>query len=204
MRTLFNTTKPELFFWIIKYVMIKIEPIQDKHLDMLQDFCDKCKELGYENNSSFRAMKLLWCKSQGEYWCAVKNNEIIAVAGCHPLPEVGPNAWRILFRGCELPGTDTFRGLGKGDWNSLTQREFIPIFINWCPSSELYMTTNVDHEHSNGKAARNHRLMGLLAKQGILTDCGELELFYTKQNLWRLNIDEYTRRRERIKHNYVD
>lgn len=183
--------------------MIKIEPIQDKHLDMLQDFCNKCKKLGYENNSSFRAMKLLWCKTQGEYWCAVKDREIIAVAGCHPLPEVGPDAWRIMFRGCELPHTDNFKGLGKGDWNSLTQREFIPLMIKHIPSNELYITTNTKHDHSNGKAARNHRLMGLLAKQKILDNYGDIMLYYTEQTLWRLNIEEYLKRRERIKGNYV-
>ena len=180
-----------------------IKTIGSKELNMLQEFCDNCKKLGYKNNSSFEAMKLLWCKSEGEYWCAIKDSRIIAVAGCHPLPEVGDNAWRIMFRGCELPGNDTFKGLGKGDWNSITQREFIPLMIQWIPSNELYITTNIDNEHSNGKAARNHRLMGLLAKQGILNNCGDMMLNDVNQTIWKLNIDEYTRRRERIKGNYV-
>jgi len=182
---------------------MKIEVLQDKHLDMLQVFCNKCKELGYQNNQSFQAMKLLWCKSQGEYFCAVKNNEIVAVAGCHPLPEVSPTAWRIMFRGCELPMQDTFTGLGKGDWNSITQREMIPKFIEYCPTDELYITTNTYHEHSNGKAARNHKLMGLLARQGILDKYGEMMLYYTEQTVWKLNIEEYTRRRNKLKGRYV-
>lgn len=182
---------------------MKIEVLQDKHLDMLQVFCNKCKELGYQNNQSFQAMKLLWCKSQGEYFCAVKDNEIVAVAGCHPLPEVSPNAWRIMFRGCELPMQDTFTGLGKGDWNSITQREMIPKFIEYCPTDELYITTNTYHEHSNGKAARNHKLMGLLARQGILDKHGEMMLYYTEQTVWKLNIEEYTRRRNKLKGRYV-
>ena len=37
-------------------------------------------------------------------------------------------AWRILFRGCELPNKDVFKGMGKGDWNSITQREIIPFY----------------------------------------------------------------------------
>lgn len=183
--------------------MIKIEKIQDKHLDMLLQFCQECNSLGYKNNSSLTAMKLLWCKSIGEYWCGIKHNRIIAVAGAHPLPEVGNDAWRILFRGCELPHTDTFKGLGKGDWNSLTQREFIPIMIDHIPSRHLYLTTNIDNEHSNGKASRNHRLMTLLGKQGILEDKGNINLYYTNQNLWKLDIDEYLKRRERIKGKYV-
>lgn len=183
---------------------MKIIPIQQKHLTHLEVFCKKCNALGYQNNSSLNAMKFEWCKDVGEYFCAIKNNEIVAVAGCHPLPEVSPNAWRILFRGCELPGNDTFKGLGKGDWNSITQREFIPKFIEHCPTNELYITTNISHEHSNGKAARNHRLMGLLAKQGILDKHSDMMLYYTHQTVWKLNIEEYTKRRERLTGKYVD
>lgn len=182
---------------------MKIEIIQDKHLDMLQEFCNECKSLGYDNNSSFCNMKLLWCKKWGEYWCAIKDNKIIAVAGCHPLPEVSETAWRIMFRGCELPNHDTFKGLGKGDWNSITQREFIPLMIDWTSSNELYITTNINRDHSNGKAVRNHRLMSLLEKQKILDNCGNIMLYYTEQTLWRLNIKEYIKRRKRIKGKYV-
>ncbi len=180
-----------------------IVPLIDELIPELEIFCDKAKELGYTNNSSLKAMKYEWCKEQGEYFCAIRDDDIVAVAGCHPLPEVGPNAWRIMFRGCELPQTDTFKGLGKGDWNSITQREMIPRFIEWCPSDELYLTTNTDHEHSNGKASRNHRLMGLLAKQGILDYNGRMILYQTEQALWKLNIDEYTNRRSRLKGKYV-
>ena len=180
-----------------------IVPLIDELIPELEIFCDKAKELGYTNNSSLKAMKYEWCKEQGEYFCAIRDDDIVAVAGCHPLPEVGPNAWRIMFRGCELPQTDTFKGLGKGDWNSITQREMIPRFIEWCPSDELYLTTNTDHEHSNGKASRNHRLMGLLAKQGILDYNGRMILYQTEQALWKLNIDEYTNRRSKLKGKYV-
>jgi hypothetical protein len=182
---------------------MKIVPITNELLPKLETFCNKAKELKYENNISLKAMKYEWCKEQGKWFCAILNEEIIAVAGCHPLPEVGPNAWRIMFRGCELPQTDTFKGLGKGDWNSISQREMIPKFIDWCPTDELYITTNIDHEHSNGKASRNHRLMGLLAKQKILDKHSDMVLYYTKQTVWKLNISEYTNRRNRLKGNYV-
>ena len=182
---------------------MKIVPITDELLPKLETFCKEAEELGYTNNSSLKAMKYEWCKEQGEYFCAIENDDIIAVAGCHPLPEVSEKAWRILFRGCELPQRDVFKGLGKGDWNSITQREFIPRFIEWCPSDELYLTTNVYYEHSNGKAARNHRLMGLLAKQGILDYQGRVFLYQTEQAVWKLNIDEYTKRRNKLKGKYV-
>ena len=182
---------------------MQIKIITDELVPALELFCKKATQFKYENNSSLKAMKFDWCKEQGEYFCAIKDNEIVAVAGCHPLPEVNSNAWRILFRGCELPMQDTFRGLGKGDWNSITQREMIPKFIEYCPTDELYITTNTYHEHSNGKAARNHKLMGLLDRQGILDKHSEMMLYYTEQTVWKLNIEEYTRRRNKLKGRYV-
>tara|TARA_Y100000114_G_scaffold62940_2_gene57680 strand:+ start:13098 stop:13649 length:552 start_codon:yes stop_codon:yes gene_type:complete len=182
---------------------VKITTLTDDLKPKLESFCKKAEALGYENNSSLDAMKYDWCKEIGRWLCAIEDNEIIAVAGSHPLPEVSKNAWRIMFRGCELPQTDNFKGLGKGDWNSITQREMIPIFIDWCPSNELYITTNIYHEHSNGKAARNHKLMGLLAKQKILDKHSEMILYYTEQAVWKLNIEEYQRRRNMLGGKYV-
>ena len=187
-------TKPQL-----NASQIRIVPITSSLMPALELFCDKAKKLGYENNSSIEAMKLDWCAEQGKWFCAIKNREIIAVGGCHPLLEVGPNAWRILFRGCELPNKDSHKGLSKYNWYSVTWREFIPAFIEWCPSNELYITTNTDNDHSFGKASRNHKLMGLLAKQNILENCGIKNLYYTDQTVWKLNIDEYTRRRKEIR-----
>lgn len=183
---------------------MKIVQITDDLLPKLEVFCNTCKQLGYVNNSSFQSMKLDWCREVGEYWCAVDNNKIVAVAGCHPLPEVSNNAWRILFRGCELPFIDNFKGLGKAQWNSLTFREFVPIFVNRLATKDLYITTNIDHDHSNGKATRNHRTMTLMSKQKILDNCGEIMLYYTKQNLWKLNKLEYISRRKQLKNVYVD
>ena len=79
----------------------------------------------------------------------------------------------------------------------------IPKFINYCPTDKIYITTNIDHEHSNGKSTRNHRLMGLLAKQGILDWHSDITLYYTEQTVWKLNIAEYTRRRNLIGGEYV-
>ena len=69
-----------------------ITTINDELIPKLETFCASAKKLGYENNSSLKAMKFDWCKQNGEFFCAIDNDKIIAVAGCHPLPEVGPNA----------------------------------------------------------------------------------------------------------------
>jgi len=174
--------------------IFNIKPITNQLHSKLQIFCDKCKDLGYTNNSSFKSMKLEWCKDWGEYYCAIKDDEIVAVGGCHPLPEINENGWRINFRGCELPGASPYKGLNKGNWNTITWRDFIPVFIDYCPTDNLYITTNISNEHS-GKALRNHKLMGLLAKQGILDKVSDTILYYTEQTIWKLNVQEYVKRR---------
>ncbi len=184
---------------------MQITIIEDKHLPALEIFCNKCTELGYVNNSSIESMKLEWCKANGEYFCAIKDNEIIAVAGCHRFQQMNrwyENPWRILFRGCELPRTDTFKGLGKGDWNSITQREFIPIFIEYCKSDNLFLTTNSEAP-PNSKFFKNHKLMTLLSKQKILDYVLDATIYDVRQTVWKLNIQEYQDRRSKLKEKYV-
>ena len=174
-------------------------PTTDDLIPDLEVFCQKAWKLGYTNNASLEEVRYDWCKENGEYFCAIQDDRIIAVAGCHTLPEVGDNAWRILFRGCELPGTSPYKGLNKGDWNSITQRDFIPKFIDYIPSEELYISTNTDNDHS-GKALRNHRLMNILAKQkdAYIDNMGDMVLNQTHQTIWKLNIDQYLNRRSKL------
>jgi hypothetical protein len=174
-------------------------PITDELIPELETFCIKCKVFGYTNNASLKAMRYDWCKENGEYFCAIKDDRIIAVAGCHKLPEIHDNAWRILFRGCELPGSSPYKGLNKGDWNSITQRDFIPKFIDYIPSKDLYISTNISNEHS-GKALRNHRLMSILANQkdAYLNYICDMALFKTEQTIWQLNIGKYLERRSKL------
>jgi hypothetical protein len=174
-------------------------PINDELIPELETFCIKCKALGYTNNVSLKAMKYDWCKENGEYYCAIKDDRIVAVAGCHKLPEINDNAWRILFRGCELPGASPYKGLNKGDWNSITQRDFIPEFIDYIPSKELYISTNISNEHS-GKALRNHKIMNILAKQkdAYIDKVCDMVLNQTQQTIWKLNIEQYLNRRSKL------
>ena len=176
-----------------------ITPINDELIPELEMFCKKCYHLGYTNNASIEAMRYDWCKENGEYYCAIKDNDIVAVAGCHTLPEIDANAWRILFRGCELPWASPYKGLNKGDWNSITQRDFIPKFIDYIPSENLYISTNISNEHS-GKALRNHKIMNILARQrdAYIDDVCDMILNNTHQTIWKLNINQYLNRRSKL------
>ena len=155
--------------------------------------------MGYDNNSSLKLIRYDRCKENVEFYCAIKGDDIVAVAGCHTLPEFSPNAWRIMFRGCELPGASPYKGLNKGDWNSITQRDFIPEFINYIPSEELYISTNISNEHS-GKALRNHKIMNILARQkdAYIIDVCDMMLNNVHQTIWKLNIEQYLSRRSKL------
>ena len=160
----------------------------------LSEFYAECESLGYINNTSDERMRLDFVKSRfGNMWGLEKEGRLIGVAGCHEFPEVSDNAFRIQFRGCELPNTDVKRTLSKSHFNSSTFRELIPYQIEWCAnmgSSELYLTTNTDN--------RNHRAMQLIAKQGFLTLHKITTLFEVEQAIWRFNIDKYISERKKL------
>ena len=156
----------------------------------LELFCEVCKSKGYKNNESIKAMKFDFA----DFWGAWKNGELIAVAGCHPLPEVGPNAVRVLFRGCQI--TDPYKGLNKHHMNSIGFRDILPEQIKHNQGKDLYITTNVYHDAS-GKMNRTHKAMRLLDKEGILSYTNDIELYFTLQSIWKVNIEEYMKVRSR-------
>ena len=146
-----------------------IIPINDELIPELEVFCKKAKELGYVNNSSLKLMRYDWCKENGEFYCAIK------------------------------PGSSPYKGLNKGDWNSITQRDFIPKFIDYIPSKDLYISTNISNEHS-GKALRNHKIMNILARQkdAYIIDVCDMMLNNVHQTIWKLNIEQYLSRRSKL------
>ena len=174
---------------------MQVKIIEEKHLSELSVFCIKCQVLGYNNNSSLQAMKYEWCKDWGEYWGAWIDNRLVAVAGAHPLPEVGPNAMRVLFRGCQVD--DLYTGLSKTHMNSIPFRDILPHQIEAYPDKDLYITTNVSHDAS-GRMNRTHKVMKLLDKLGIVQYNCTMELYYTEQSVWKLNVERYNEVRRRL------
>ena len=181
---------------------MKILLITDQLLPKLETFCKEAEELGYTNNSSLKAMKYEWCKDYGEYFCAIEDDKIISVAGCHPLPEINDKAWRVMFRGAQLPGYNKLVGLNKYHMSAITWREILPAQIQFCDTDELYITTNVDYDAS-GKMNKIHRLFKSLHKLGMVDYQGRVFLYQTEQSVWKLNINEYTKRRNMIGEKYV-
>lgn len=160
----------------------------------LDSFFEECLQNGFVNNVSRDTMKFDTVKIRfGNYWGLELNKRLIATAGCLEFPEVSENAFRIQFRGCELPQTDVKKTLSKSHFNSSTFRELIPYQIQWARnmgSEELYLTTNLDN--------KNHRAMQLIAKQGYLTLYSEEMLFDKEQAIWRLDVDKYITERKKL------
>lgn len=170
------------------------EVISDLYNYNLDPFFDSCKRLGYVNNISKKSMRMDLVKERfGNYWGLCKDKQLVAVAGCLEFPEVDVNAYRIQFRGCELPHSDVKKTLSRSHFNSSTFRELIPYQIDWCNklgSNDLYLTTNLDN--------KNHKAMQLIAKQGFLTLIDTTILYGVEQAIWRLDNEKYLDERKKL------
>jgi len=180
-----------------------------KHENDLRWFCQVCAKLGYRNNSDFVKMKLDWClETDGQFHLTYADKKLIAVSGCHPLPEIGSNTYRVLFRGATIE-KNLLDVVSKTHMNSLVFLLHIPRQIEWASSrgaDQFVITTNwVNPDITSMESS--HRVMKLLEKQGILECLVEkTELFYTTQTVWKLNVEKYFQiRKEFIKrHNIKD
>ena len=175
-------------------MMVKqVTPLMDS---ALKRFCDKCNELGYKNNDSLKAMKYEWLLEQGGVWHCVTwggleegYGDMLSLAGCHPLPEVDDNAWRVMFRGVQLPKNYGY-GMSKYHMNALTWRHKLPKQLEFIGDKDAYITTNISNDAS-GKMNKIHRLFKNLNKLGMVEHHSDMELYNTEQSIWKLNKEKY-------------
>lgn len=179
----------------------KIKALEDADMAMLAVFCDKCKSVGWENNKDFTSMKIdKMVLPHGRFFIAIADHKIISVAGVHILPEVGPNAWRCLFRGAQLPGytpkwsTDLFK-------SSILFGQCLYEQINLVHSidsnAEFYLSTNVNADTGAKSSRMNDVMMPRIANRGIWSlHLQDFELYNVRQNIWKVNVDEYLRQRK--------
>lgn len=173
-------------------------------IDDLAVFCRSCDLHGYKNNNSFDSMRLTWClETGGQFFLTYCDGIVISVSGCHPLPEVGPDVYRILFRGATLQKYQNLLGiLSKTHMTSIPFYEHIPLALTWAneKASTFAITTNWANPDGIESMSRSHSVLGLLARQGIV-DCliEKVNLFYTEQTVWKLNVGKYFDAREKFK-----
>ena len=158
--------------------------------DDLMDFIEKCKQLGYKNNLSLEVMKF----DEASVWFATyHNNKIVGISGLHKFRD----GWRALFRGAQLypmPG-----GLSKNHMNCWMFYYHLPFVIDLVQGDPIYITTNTENDAS-GYMTRLDKLYHILAKKEIVDHISNEHLRGVNQNIWKLNVDVYTKVRTNANH----
>ena len=171
--------------------MIKTEQLYHATPELIT-FIRECDKLGYKNNNTLEAMKFDWCLANGGSWYATfADNKIVGISGLHKFAD----GYRSLFRGCQLhsiPG-----GLSKNHMNCWMFYYHLPLVIDHV-DGPIYITTNTDNDAS-GKMLKLNKLYSILEKSGIVDFVAEEEVFYTNQNIWKLNNKIYLDARSRVK-----
>jgi len=171
--------------------MITTRQIYDNMEDIhdVWQFTNECYSKGYMNNASLNAMKWDWCLEHNGAWFATyENNRIISLSGIHPFED----GYRALFRGAQLQPRSC--GLNKYHMQSYCFAEQLPLQIKFAKVYPIYITTNVDHDAS-GRMNKVDRVFHALAYHKLVKFVDCKEVFFTKQNIWRLDTDVYRSKR---------
>lgn len=178
---------------------LEIRSLKETDYPALEDFCAECASLGLENNKDFKAIKLDKMQMPyGQYFIGYDHTKkcIWNLAGIHHLPELGDDVWRVLFRGAQLPGYTL--GVGKDFLRvSYHWKHFLPLQINFVqqqyPNAKFVVSTNIKNASAGKSDQLNKKLMPLLVNRGIISLYKEnVDLFYTKQNVWSINKPQLT------------
>lgn len=176
-------------------LQFRIFELSDTH--KLQQFCDACANLGYENNKSFSAIKLdRMTMPYGQFFIGVDTDKdiIFNLSGVHHIPEVNANAYRVFYRGACLPGYTTGLGYIKNSFQLMVMLDQqINFILELNPSAEFYFTTNTHKSDSNAKSQRMDEVMTpRVARLGVFTKLRDnFDYQYTQQTLWRVNVQKY-------------
>jgi len=195
--------------FITNHPHLEIKLLEDSNLNDLKIFCEKCNNLGWENNKDFKSIKLdKMIMPHGQYFIGFDHNkkEIWTLAGVHHCPEINKNAWRCLFRGAQLPGYALSNRLTKNLFLTIIHISyFLPIqmdFVKQHISNPIFYisTNNVNNKKFFAKSQHLDRLvMPMMAKQGVFTKThDDFELFNTRQNVWQVHEDIYWDRRNQV------
>jgi hypothetical protein len=176
--------------------MLTVYDLKNINPVLLEQFFLRCKELGFVNNVSLEAIRIHYVlQREGNIWFTVRDNEIIGMAGCHRFDEIDPTSFRVLFRGCELPGREPMQGLSKSYFKSSGFRELLPYQLAWITDkgydkNNVYVTANTDNVH--------HKIMTIQERLGLFTRYQDRELFGVDQTIWKLNTATYEAARQQV------
>lgn len=154
-------------------------------------FANKCNSKGFMNNNSLATMKWDWCLENGTWFATYKDKTIISISGIHTFKD----GYRALFRGAQLESKPV--GLNRYHMQSYCFADQLPLQIKYANGSPIYITTNVENDAS-GKMTRIDKLFHHLQKECIVEHVCKEEVFYTLQNVWKLDAERYNEIRSRF------
>jgi len=171
----------------------------DSDLHKLQEFCDQCKELNYHNNIDLKSIKYeSMVMPYGKFFIGLDNDKIFTIAGVHQLHEIDTNGYRCLFRGAQLPGYNkkSLSVFGVIHFSNLLNLQ-IEYIRNINPNSNFYVSSNI-LDNNNGYSSKVNRIfMPRVEKMGVWDLYkSDVILYNTRQNVYKINVDEYFRRRK--------
>lgn len=169
--------------------------LSESDIPAIEEFCNQCKILGYENNSSLEKMKF----SSATFFGAYFGEKIVSLAGVHQLPEINQNAWRCLFRGAQLPGY-TPQWSGNFFKSGIHFSQFLYMQINYVtekfPDAEFFISTNISSSVGAKSSRMNNIMMPRIEKLGIWSlYLKDFTLYNVSQNIWKVNVPVYLERR---------
>lgn len=180
---------------------MKIVKLQNKDIPLVKKFCDECKSVGYENNSSISLMK--WggdedLKHPPDFWALIVDNEIASISGSHYFgihQEPDVYQLRCLFRSATLPRySRLITGMSKNHMNSIPFSLLLPFEIMHGIEQgykHFYITTSNAEHDASGKMKRTHRALELLSKTRIVDFVSEEKIYSTSQTKWKINLFRY-------------
>ena len=141
-------------------------------------FCIECKKLGYHNNESLEKMKYDSAKWVGTF----DDDLLISISGVRHEPEIENDAYRVMFRGCTLPGyvRKISRNIEQSSYNwqhIKFQVEYINSIADKCT---FYMTSNLKG------GAKSHRLSNFMHNCKSVEYQGTKNPFGVEQKIWKL------------------
>jgi len=180
---------------------VQVVKLSQSHIELVEEFCRRCGDAGYKNNSSLALMK--WGEQYdlpqpAQWWALVDNNKIISISGCH---ELDGKSLRTLFRSATLPQYQKLLpGISRNHMNSVPFSVLLPHQIQWGLDNgytEFCITTNGEHDAS-GKMGRTHRALTLLSLRGVVEFSRQEVLYDLSQTVWRINLERYYQARSAV------
>jgi hypothetical protein len=177
--------------------------------DQLEEFINKTRKIGYRDHKEIKQLEIdeTINNKWGKFFYTFKNEKIISLSGCHEFThfDVENLKWidgmRVCFRGVQLPGEDTYKGISKHHMNSIPFREHLPLQMEWGKAlgyNHFFITTHNWYgtpanlyKGPSKEQNRTNKIMKYLSKLNIVIHHGESYVKGYLQNIWEINQDEY-------------